>query len=111
MRPMTSDTQKALELIIPIAAALDIEVHADGSLLYCNGQAIGIGCNSTYATVNEFIGYAFLRMCRREYRFKEGISEAKELVEAIKRYWYSEYQMKQLKDVLEGKEDAGSGNP
>lgn len=111
MKPMTSDTQKALELIIPIAAALNIEVHADGSFLYCNDQAIGIGCNSTYATVNEFIGYAFLQMCRREYRFKEGISEAMKLVEAIKRYWYTGHQLKKLKDVLEGKEDADSRNP
>jgi len=94
---VTNDTQKALEVIIPLAAHLNIEVSADDKLLYCNGQAIGISCNSTYATINEFLGYAFLRMCDREYyRFRDGIAEAKELKEAIKRYWVSDAVLKKM---------------
>ena len=93
---MTIDTQKALEVIIPLAAYLNIEVSADDRLLYCNGQAIGISCNSTYATINEFLGYAFLRMCQREYRFKKGIEEAKVLRETIKQYWVSDATLKKL---------------
>lgn len=64
---MTNDTKRAIEIIEPMAKELKIEVSADDRLLYCNGQAIGISCNSTYATINEFLGYAFLRMCDREY--------------------------------------------
>lgn len=56
---MTEDTKRAIEAIEPIAKELHIKVTADDSFLYCNGQAIGIGCNSAYATVTEFIEYAF----------------------------------------------------
>lgn len=93
---MTNDTQKALEVIIPLAAYLNIEVSADDRLLYCNGQAIGISCNSTYATINEFLGYAFLRMCQREYRFRDSIEEAQMLQEDIKRYWVSDAVLKKM---------------
>lgn len=96
MREMTNDTRIALEKIRPFAYELGIDVDADGSFLYCNGQAIGIGCNSTYATINEFLGYAFLRMCEREYRFQEGAAYAKELKQAVKRYWFSKAQLEQF---------------
>lgn len=56
---MTEDTKRAIEAIDPIAKELKIKVTADDSFLYCNGQAIGIGCNSAYATIKEFIGYVF----------------------------------------------------
>lgn len=93
---MTNDTQKALEVIIPLAAYLNIEVSADDRLLYCNSHAIAISCNSTYATINEFLGYAFLRMCEREYRFKAGIAEATELNKEIRRYWVSKSTLEKL---------------
>ena len=57
---MTEDTKRALEIIKPLADELNISVDADRSLLYMNGQAIGIGCNSTLATVMEALGYIFL---------------------------------------------------
>lgn len=101
MREMTNDTRIALEKIQPIAYELNIDVKADGSFLYCDGQPIGIGCNSTYATINEFLGYAFLQMCQREYRFKEGMAEAKELQEAIKRYWISKAALKKIRAAEE----------
>ena len=84
-KDMTNDTKRALELIEPMAKELNIEVKADDKLLYCNGQAIGIACNSTYATINEFLGYAFLRMCQREYRFREGIACSRPEAEPIRK--------------------------
>ena len=93
---MTNDTKRAIEIIEPMAKELNIEVSADDRLLYCNGQAIGISCNSTYATINEFLGYAFLRMCNREYRFRESIEEAQALQEDIRRYWVSDAVLKKM---------------
>lgn len=93
---MTSDTKCALEIIEPMAKVLNIEVSADDKLLYCNGQAIGISCNSTYATINEFLGYAFLCMCQREYRFRDSFEEAQMLQEDIKRYWVSDAILKKM---------------
>ena len=93
---MTNDTKIALEVIRPLAAHLNIEVDADDKLLYCNGQAIGISCNSTYATINEFLGYAFLRMCQREYRFRDSIEDALWLQEDIRRYWVSDAVLKKM---------------
>lgn len=93
---MTNDTKRALEIIEPMAKELNIEVNADDRLLYCNGQAIGISCNSTYATINEFLGYAFLRMCQREYRFRDSIEESQMLQEDIKRYWVSDAVLKKM---------------
>lgn len=105
---MTNDTKRALEIIEPMAKELNIEVYADDRLLYCNGQAIGISCNSTYATINEFLGYAFLRMCDREYRFRDSIEEAQMLLEDIKRYWVSDAVLKKmgLKAPEDGDQDA-----
>ena len=84
----TLDTSKALMEIRPIAKELNIRVDADENMLYLNGQGIGIMWNSTYATVTEFIAYAFLRLCEQEYRFRDCLT--KELEEAVKRHWYSE---------------------
>ena len=93
---MTNDTRIALEKIEPIAYELGIEVSADDKFLYCNGQAIGISCNSAYATINEFIGYAFLNMCNREYRFKK-CGESRTVTEAVKRYWISKAMLNKLR--------------
>ena len=93
---MTNDTKRALEIIEPMAKELNIEVSADDRLLYCNGQAIGISCNSTYATINEFLGYAFLRMCQREYRFRDSFEDAVWLQEDIRRYWVSDAVLKKM---------------
>lgn len=86
MRKMTDDTKRALEVIEPIAKVLGIRVWADGYFLYCDGQAIGISCNSTYATVVEFIGYAVAKLGRTDYRF-DYIFGSKKAEQAIKRYW------------------------
>lgn len=81
---MTNDTKGALEVIEPIAHELNIEVRADDYFLYCNDQAIGIGCNSTYATIKEFIGYVMIWLCERE-NHRYNIPDS--LAEQIKRYW------------------------
>ena len=62
---MTNDTMKAMDIIIPMAKILLIDVKADDDWLYCNGQKIGISGNSAYATIKEFIGYAMLEISHR----------------------------------------------
>lgn len=91
--PMTKDTERALEAIMPIAKVLNIKIDADDSLLYCNGQAIGIGCNSTYATINEFLAYAMIWLSKHEYRFKEIPAGYASI---LKRYWLSKEQLSKL---------------
>ena len=55
---MTEDTRRALQIIEPIMQELGVEVETTDKpcCLYLDGQAIGISCNSTYATVMEAIG-------------------------------------------------------
>ena len=59
---MTSDTKRAIDALKPLAEQLRIEVGADDKRLYMNGQAIGISCNSTWATLMEAIGWMFLKL-------------------------------------------------
>ena len=80
---MTEDTKRAVEIIKPIAKELGIRIDADEKRLYLNGQAIGISCNSTYATVMEALGYLFLR----EYPRFRMTSITKGLKDDIERYW------------------------
>lgn len=91
---MTDDTKQALEAIEPIAKALNIQVSADDKFLYLNGQAIGIGCNSAWATVNEFIGYAFLTVWMKDKYMYCDMSD--ELRDRIKRYWFTPEQLEQV---------------
>ena len=87
---MTNDTKRALEIIKPIADELNIKVNADDRLLYCNGQAIGIGCNSTYATIMEFIGYVLVKEYSKWRRLNT------RLFDDARRYWVSEEMLKKL---------------
>lgn len=87
---MTDDTKRALEIIKPMADELNIKVDADDRLLYCNGQAIGIGCNSTYATVMEFIGYVLVKEYSKWHRLD------KSLIDNAKRFWVSKEMLKKL---------------
>ena len=88
---MSEDTKRALEIIAPMAKELSIMVRADDKFLYCNGQAIGIGCNSAYATINEFIAYAFLMVWTKDKYLYCEISE--ELEERIKRHWFTKEEL------------------
>ena len=83
-KKMTKDTERTLAACEGIARVLHISLDADEFWLYCNGQKIGISCNSTYATVKEFIGYAMLEISRRsDCSYKVPASLEKQ----IKEYW------------------------
>ena len=86
---MTNDTAKAMEIIRPMAKEFNIDVSADDHCLYCNGQAIGIACNSAYATLNEFLGYAIYWMFVTNHSRWKG-SMSKDFEKQIKSYWISE---------------------
>ena len=82
---MTQDTQRALDMLRPIAYQLGIQISADDEKLYCNGQAIGIGCNSTYATIKEFMGYAL--WYEGEHRCPERWKMPKKYAEKVQEFW------------------------
>lgn len=96
---MTEDTKRALEAIAPLAKELRIEVSADNSFLYCNGQAIGIGCNSTYATVKEFIGYVFATVYKHDVFDLHGEKLPQNVMARVKRYWFTAEQLKLFQEV------------
>ena len=75
-----------------MAKELNIEVKVQGSFLFLNGQAIGIGCNSAYATINEFIAYVFLTVWHKYKSFKM----PHVVIDQIKRYWFTDEQMEAL---------------
>lgn len=81
---MTKDTMRALEIITPIAEELGITIEADDSILYVNNVKIAISCNSTWATLYEFIGYLITEY-DREFR-SIGLTDTQN--ENIKRSWY-----------------------
>lgn len=97
---MTEDTKRALAIIEPMAKELGITVKADESILYMNGQPIGIGCNSTLATTMEALGYMFLEKYPK-WRCTD-ISE--ELKEDITRYWISAAALRKILQNRENKE-------
>ena len=73
---------------------MGITLSADDGLLYIGEDAIGIGCNSTYATVMEAVGYIFLK----EFpKFRYGVVLDKDLTEDIKRYWVGKAALNKLK--------------
>lgn len=97
---MTDDTKKALDIIKPLADFLHIELKADNNFLYCNGQAISITFNSTYATVFEFIGYLIDKYCD-----KKG-AKYEDLQEVIHRTWCGEEQIRGIETLFgRGDED------
>lgn len=92
MSEMSEDTARALEVIEPMAKALNIHVKADRKFLYLNGQAIGIGCNSSYATIMEFVGYVFAKY----WTDGKCIKIPGTLKERIRRYWFTPEQLEQV---------------
>lgn len=84
-KPMTPDTERAVFALKPLCDALHIEIWADENRLYMNGQAIGISCNSTWATLMEAVGYIYLKCYDREFR--RGTLKPSEINLGIKRYW------------------------
>lgn len=95
-KEMTEDTKRAIEIMKPICDLLGFDLSADGGVLYIGDQAIGIGCNSTYATCMEAIGYVFLT----EYpKYRVGGATDEYLEREIKRYWISKAALKKLKEA------------
>ena len=95
---MTTDTERALDMIRPIARELNIDITADNHCLYVDDPyigeaAIGIGCNSTYATLMEFIGLLVLRHAN-----DRGWEPTAAQVKRIKRYWTSSEVLEKLKE-------------
>lgn len=99
---MTEDTKRALEAITPMAKQLGIEVAADDHFLYCNGQAIGIGCNSTYATIKEFVGYVFATVYKHDVFDLHGEAIPSKILDRVKKYWFTKDQLSKFREA-EGK--------
>lgn len=102
---MTKDTVDALRAIGPIASALGIEINADDKFLYCNGQAIAIECNSTYATIMEFMGYVLIAEYDRRFILTEDLPSYYK--KRVKEYWFSDEQLKKVGIKKDGGKDAG----
>ena len=99
---MTEDTKRAIESIEPIAKELGIKVTADDSFLYCNGQAIGIGCNSAYATIKEFIGYVFATVYKHDVFDMHGEALPAKVLNRVREYWFTNAQLEKFRqDVKE----------
>ena len=96
-REMTEDTRRAIAIIQPLLDSLGVEAEADDSVLYMDGQAIGIGCNSTYATVMEAIGWIFWERYSKKFR---PVDIAKgEVDDTIKRFWISKAVLKKIRNA------------
>ena len=102
---MTEDTKRALEAIAPMAKELHIQVDADKSFLYCNEQAIGIGCNSAYATIKEFIGYVFATVYKHDVFDLHGETVPPKVMARVKDYWFTKEQLKKFKEAVNGKQN------
>jgi hypothetical protein len=83
-----------------MAKELHIQVDADNSFLYCNGQAIGIGCNSTYATIKEFIGYVFATVYKHDVFDLHGEAVPPKVMARVKDYWFTKEQMKKFEEAV-----------
>ena len=101
---MTEDTKRAIEAIEPIAKELNIKVTADDSFLYCNGQAIGIGCNSAYATIKEFIGYVFATVYKHDVFDMHGENVPTNVMRRVKSYWFTDEQLAMFKREIKANE-------
>ena len=102
---MTEDTKRAIEVIAPMAKELHIQVDADTGFLYCNGQAIGIGFNSTYATIKEFIGYVFATVYKHDVFDMRGEKIPLKVMARVKDYWFTAEQLKKFREATNGKQD------
>lgn len=101
---VTRDTKLAIEAIEPIAKELNIKVTADDSFLYCNGQAIGIECNSAYATIKEFIGYVFATVYKHDVFDMHGENVPTKVMRRVKSYWFTDEQLAMFKREIKANE-------
>ena len=92
---MTKDTERALEIIKPIAEMVGVEVKADDNLLYINNDGgIGIAFNSTKATVLEFVGWLIV--------YYDGVWRDLKLTDEqqqiIRTFWYSQAEIERRRN-------------
>ena len=91
---MTEDTKRALEILQPLASSLGYgTLQADDNFLYVADKAIGISCNSTYATEMEFIGFLFMYEYAKRFR---DIGLASIIQERIARYFFDLDQVEKI---------------
>ena len=95
---MTKDTERALEIIKPIAEMVGVEVKADDNLLYINNDGgIGIAFNSTKATVLEFVGWLIIYY---DSHFRcLGLNDKQ--LDSIKTFWYSQSEIERRRNEEE----------
>lgn len=91
---MTPDTERALKIVRPLAEELDVEIKATDKLLYIDGQAVRISCNSTYATLMEIIGWFFLKRYCPDFRAVD--IDYQEQKDTIMRYWIDKDKLKKI---------------
>ena len=97
---MTKDTERALEIIKPIAEMVGVEVKADDNLLYINNDGgIGIAFNSTKATVLEFVGWLIIYY--DSYFRCLGLSDKQ--LDNIKTFWYSQSEIERRNEEEESR--------
>ena len=90
---VTEDTKKAIEILNPIAKELNISIEADDNCLFMDDTAIGIACNSTYATLMEAIGWIFMT----QYPKFRKIEIPRDMEKNITRYCVRRSVLKKLK--------------
>ena len=97
---MTNDTRRAMTILKPLMDELAVRMSATDKMLFLNGDAIGISCNSTYATVMEAIGWLFLKKYIGGFR---GFSfeEIGEVPELVSRYFINREVLKKI-GITEG---------
>ena len=84
---MTDDTKRAVEILRPIMEELRIPMEATNSRLILRDDAIGIECNSTWATIMEAIGWLFLKAYAQDFRPSVSEEMDYDLRDDIQRYW------------------------
>ena len=84
---MTEDTKRAVEILRPVMDLLQIRMTATDKVLILKNDAIGISCNSTWATVMEAIGWLFLKAYAQDFRPSVSEEIDYDLREDIQRYW------------------------
>lgn len=87
-----------------MAKELSIEVTADDTFLYCDGQAIGIGCNSTYATIKEFIGYVFATVYKHDVFDMHNEALPAKVLNRVRTYWFTKAQLEKFRQEVQARE-------
>ena len=91
---MTEDTKRAIEIMQPLAEALQFDMTADDDILWMDSTPIGISSNNTWATLMEMVGWIFYKRYIPEFR--EIDIDREEVRNVIQRYWLTRPLVKRL---------------